>query len=73
VECDVGMFRKIPAIQAYIQPRRHKTLQIKRKKLLTECKIHTFKSMGVVCRTEKLRITLIQKWRYSGDGTRFFK
>jgi hypothetical protein len=36
VECDVGMFRKIPAIQAYIESRRHKALQIKIHKLMID-------------------------------------
>ena len=36
MECDVGMLSKIPPVQSYIQPRRHKALQIKRHKLLTD-------------------------------------
>ena len=34
VECNVGMFRKIPPIKASIQPRKYKALHIKSHKLL---------------------------------------
>ena len=52
VECDVGMFSKIPPIHSYIQPRKHMALQVKRHKLLIDRNQTSISGGQYVCSIE---------------------